>query len=285
MTSIESLIIEIEEDFKSYKDAGLIDRASLLRWGMIALNKFGQSILTKHEEFIPIRNGTAPLPDNFHSLHYALKCTPHSYYTEKDVEVLQTTMFWRERIESDKTWSSCDPCCVEESEKYIVENVYFNDKIFSFNYSEPTPLRLTGHVVRSMCTQDCKNINVKSEYEISINNKTLHTNFNKATVYLQYYGVEQDENGYYLIPETPRGDLLTYLEYHLKRRLLENILINGDDKNIGNQLQYIAQQEATQRSAAIRDVRYKTLTPGSYAKIARLNRYNIRKHEVLLPRF
>lgn len=282
--TIEDIIIEIEEDFKSYKNAGLIDRASLLRWGLMALQRFGQSVLVKHEEFIPIKNGSGDLPDNFQSLQYALKCKPDSYYTEEDVKVLQSTMFWKERTEKESSWLSCTPCCKDEAEKTVVESVYLNDKIFKFYYNEPTPLRLINHIHSKVCTKDCENIRTKSQYEISINKNKIFTNFDDATVYIQYYGIEQDDNGYYSIPETPRGDLAQYIEYYLKRRILENVVANGDDKSAGNMLQYISQQEMMYRSSAIRDVRYKTLTPSSYAKIARLNKASMDKYSVILPR-
>jgi hypothetical protein len=282
--SIEEIIIEIEQDLQSYKEAGLIDRASLLRWGLLALNRFGQSVMVKHEEFLYVKDGKALLPDNFHSLHYALKCTPFTYETDNE-GVLQSSIFWKERTEKNSIWSTCEPCCEEVTEKTIIEKVYIDDKIFNFHYSSPQPLRLAQHIIKSYCSSDCKNVGVQSEYEISINNKTLYTNFPEGTVYLQYYGMELDENGYYLIPETPRGDLAMYIETHLKKRIFENVLANGDDKNVGALLQYYAAQETLHRGAAIRDARYKTLTPQSYAKIARLNRRNIQKFEVLLPSF
>lgn len=282
--SIEQILIEIEEDFKSYFEAGLIDRASLLRWGKLALGRFGQSILTKQEDFVIVDNGVGNLSENFHSLHYAVKCTP-SGYDEEAAPVLQNSIFWKERTERSHLYLSCEPCCQDVEEKTIVEKIYMDDNYFNVYYSEPTPLRLRPHIIKSYCAKDCKNVGVQSEYEISINNSKLHTNFKEGVVYMQYYGYETDEDGYYMIPETPRGELALYIEAHLKSKVLERVLLNGDDKNVGSLLEYQKREEMTLKAAAIRDVRYKTLTPQSYAKIARLNKYNIQKYEVLLPRF
>lgn len=282
---INSIITEIEEEFKSYKDSGLLDKASLYRWALLAIKRFGQAVLDKTEKFIEIRDGIGNIPDNFHSLHYAIYCKPKGYSCNKcDEKVLQNSLMWKERTERKSEWNSCEPCCKEESETIITENVYLNDCEISFYYSNPIPLRLSNHINREYCAKDCKNYGLKSPYEISIKNLKLHTNFSDGTVYIQYYGIETNEDGTFEVPDSPRGDLAIFIETHLKRKIIETVLVNGDDKNLGNLLQYYTQQEALHRAAAVRDVRYMTLTPRSYAKLANMNRKNIKKYEVLLPK-
>lgn len=282
--NIDNLIVEIEQDFKQYKTAGLLDRASMYRWANTALKKFGQSICTMQEAVVQVKKGQAPLPEGFHSLHMAVKCSPKGYYCEeKSVPVLQNSLMWKERIERTKSWNSCEPCCTEECEKTIVENIYLNDAAISFYYESPVLLKLSKSIKKEICTSTCRNLAVReSPNEINIIGTTLQTNFSEGTVFLQYYGLEL-ENGFPLIPETGRGELATYIEYYLKMRWLEVLLTNKDDPNINQLFTYYVQKEKQQFSLALSDAKFSTLTPSSYRKLAMSNRLNMLRHEILIP--
>lgn len=289
--SLNSLFAEVENSLKQYKQAGLIDPVSMYRWANLELRRFGTALCEIYVTSLRVENGRANLPKNFHSLYFAMKCFWKGFHAEeKDIPLLQKSLVWQDKVETHRKFNPCDPCCYEETEKIVEEREYYNGKMFSVYYDNPVPLRLTKHVHKNEYADDCLNYKVReSPYEISINKFTVHTNFNEGIIYLQYYGLPQDENKSLLIPETPRGVLETYLEYHLKRRVLEDIMLGGDDPNTINQYKMMREQEIMMRPLAEADVKFMTLTPDSYRKIKNRNTLNLRRIESLTggihPRF
>lgn len=284
---IDNLLADMEAELPQYKTAGLMDRASMYRWTYKALKRFGQSICSLQEALVHVRNGFGKLPDNFHSLEFAVKCSPRGYHcNEEDKPVLQNSLIWKERVEVKTEWNSCDPCCTTESEKIITENTYINDRKLSFYYDTPIPLKLSKSVKRTFLADNCRNLGIREcPYEINIVETTLNTNFTEGTVFIQYYGIPTAEDGLPIIPDTPRGDLLSYIESYLYTRLYKKLLSNGDDVNIGTLYQISAQETDQLFRAASADARYMSLQPSSYQKVAQLNRYYMMRQEFLLPAF
>lgn len=285
--NINHLIAEVTNSLKQYKASNLIDETSLVTWTYSALKNFGQSVCILQEGVVQVESGQAPMPNNFHSLQMAVKCNPKGFYVcEEDIPVIQNTLMWKERVERSSVWNSCAPCCKQESETVITENILINDKLISFYYESPMLLRLGKSMKKDSCANTCKNLfTTQCEYEISIINQTLYTNFPSGTVYLQYYGLEKEEDGTLIIPDTPRGKLVEWLQSHLKRRIIEDIFTNGDDPSAGTLLQYWSQKEQMEFNEAIRDAKFKTLTPDSYKKLAAYNKSQEMNIRYLLPSF
>lgn len=285
MATIDSLIAEIESSMSQYKTAGLIDKVDLYRWTNIALKNFGQSICVLTEKVVEVKNGKAYLPEGFHSLHFAAYCSPKGYYTNgnKRPAVISSNI-WKERVERRMEWNSCEPCCTTETETIISEDIYLDDNLLTFYYTNPIVLKLGKSFKKDLCTNECKNRVIKeSPYEINIIGTTLQTNFNSGYIYIQYYGLEQDENGLPLIPDTPKRKVEVYIEYHLKRKLLEQLMLNGDDVNLINMLSYFAQQERIEFPQAMSDAKFQTLNYNSYKKLAQQNRAALARIESLIP--
>jgi len=281
---IDSMIAEIESSMSQYKTSGLINKADLYRWTNIALKGFGQSICVLTEKVIEVKNGKAFLPEGFHSLYFAVYCSPKGYYVKNEKPAILSSNIWKERVERKTEWNSCEPCCTTESETIISEDVYLDDNLITFYYNSPIVLKLGKAFKKDLCTRDCKNNLVKeSPYEINIVGTTLQTNFNSGYIYIQYYGLEQDEKGLPLIPDTPKRKVEVYIEYHLKRKLIEQLMLNGDDVNLVNMLTHFSQQERIEYPQAMSDAKFQTLTPNSYKKLMQQNRRAVERIESLIP--
>jgi hypothetical protein len=91
-------------------------------------------------------------------------------------------------------------------------------------YSRLIPLRMrTSQNVEC----DCPNLYYNTPNEGWIKNGFLYTNMETCSIYLNYQGNLEDEEGSLLIPD---HDLLNeYYEYAIKQRLLENLYMNGED--------------------------------------------------------
>jgi hypothetical protein len=94
---------------------------------------------------------------------------------------------------------------------------------------------------------DCPNLYINVPNEGWIKNGFLFTNFQTGNVYLNYQGELTDDQGNLMVPD---HELLNdYYEYALKQRLLENLLMNGED--VGGRVQIIEQRFKVARNAAL----------------------------------
>jgi len=279
---IDSFIAEIKSSFKQYDTAALIDDTSITDWVYKALRRFGNLITTKQETLITVENGRAWLPRNFDSLDLAIKVDKSHIHTDLSTDVLQKALFWKERVEKIDSWNVCADCEKEYSEKTIVEKIYYSDRTVNLHYKNPTILKLKRHTSKDSYTRNCKNIYAESPYEISIQGNILHTsqNFPDGEIFIRYYGFETDEEGKLYIPESPQERLETYLTYHVKRKILEDAWLNGDDENLQNKIQYTLNQENAEFSLALTDIKASTLTLGGFKNIERLNKRRTRVFEI-----
>lgn len=272
-THIDTLIAEVRNSLKQYDSAQLIDDLSIYNWTFSALKKFGNLITSEHQVVIDVEKSLAKLPDNFYSLKKAIKCDSGWYESELEEDVLQGSYFWKERTEKADTWNRCTDCEKEFTEKTVVEKIYFRNKETKFCYKNPIYLKLGKHINKDFYSKDCANKYVKNcPYEITINNKTLYTNFDCGKIFIEYYGLELDTDGKPYIPETPQDRLETYLTYHIKRKIYEDVYLNSDDTGIEGKIQYLLAQEQSEFSLALTDIKAATLTYGGFAKVAKINR-------------
>ena len=94
---------------------------------------------------------------------------------------------------------------------------------------------------------ECPNVYINTPDQGWIENGYLHTTFENGTVYINYQGDMVDDQGNLLVPD---HELLNdYYEYALKQRLLENLLMNGED--VGQRLQYIESKLRPARNQAL----------------------------------
>ena len=287
--TVDNLIAEIKSSFKKYDDAGLIDEISVRRWIRNELKRFGLNVATLQEGIIQVKNKKARLPENYTMLYLAAKCDPLGYHVEGSKDILQNSYFWKERIERKSEWDSCDPCCVEESETRIVERLYFHNEFADFYYKNPMLLKLKKGIKKSQCHGECKNLSrvltESSPYDMNIIKNTAYFNFNEGSVYLQYYGIDVDEDGKMLIPEDDHNRVQNYLEYHIKRRILEDVLNNDDDKDgkIFRLLGYYAGQERAEFKLALTATKFSALGRDTFRKIKQKARRNGAQYEAMIP--
>lgn len=285
-TNTEALIAEVKTDLSKYDAAGLLDEDSMYRDIVLALKEFGNDIIQhKQEKVLEVKNGYAELPLGFFSLHGAFLCDPLHYKRNSVTpDALQTSWFYKERVERSTKWNECDAaCCDVQEEKIIRENIYFKGGSVDFFYHKPRLLKLGAAFKRSMCANDCRNKIVKSSPdEITILNlKTLQTNFNSGTVYMIYYGLEQNEKGTIEMPDTPTGRLERYIEYYVKRRAAEKLMGNNDAIGLANLYGAYFQNERELKPLANYELKMMDLTPAAMKDIKRQNRLRMMSYEMI----
>ena len=288
MTKSE-MIAEITTALKDYDEAGLVDYISIDLWIRNALREFGGNLMDAQETTIEVKNGKANLPENFYALGLALKCEPAGWSgNEEDKKHLQSSIFYQERIEKRNFWDNQlgedTPCLAGEDCKYVVENIFWQDKTSKsakFYYNDIKILRLVQGYKRVKCDKGCPNLTEReSPYEISIQGNYIQTNFDSGYIYLRYRGLPVDENGDLLIPDIQRNKLPDYIKYTCIRRTLENLLLTSDDPNVGQKLQYFSQKENEYYHAAKNDSINEGML-GWKDRIKHRNRRYTRKFEVM----
>lgn len=283
--TLSQLIAEIHADLSNYSSRGLINDTDLKTWFINKLKLFGQTITEPVETILDLKGGKACLPEDFQSVITAYRCTPLTYSCNTDfVDVVQSSIEWKEKTERNVIWSSCNPCCTKVEEKTIIENRLIENIPVAFHYSNPTKLNITKRVRRDFC--DKKYLQMFSDTSldvIDIDNTSLFANFSEGSIYFKYNGLTKTEQGDYFVPDSPRGKVQTYFITFLKFKLFEKWLLNGDDENLINKFNYLKVSEKEQFEEAIRDAKLRTLTPDSYKKLASINKLNTMKVEFLLP--
>jgi hypothetical protein len=227
---------EIKGSMKQYASAGLIDDLSVYTWLIDGLNTFNILPTIKIETILNVKNNSVKLPDGFKSLYSAIKCEPYACTVEPEEgkHVLQDFYFYKVRELKNTDWNFCEPCDLEETESCVVEKLYLYDgrtkANFYYKNLENLKLKLTPHVKRNQCDKECLNFSIyDAPYEISINNKTLYTNFNEGNIFMIYNGYEEDEEGFLIIPETQEGNLHKYLMAYVKKQIILDLLTNSDN--------------------------------------------------------
>lgn len=286
MSRTDDLILEVKSSLRKYDEAGLLDEISMRRDIIKALKRFGNSIGTLTEAVVKVENGRGDLPRNFLGLQLAALCEPLAYYVDGDHDALQSSYFYKERIENVSTWSDCEACCKTSSEKVVRENLYFSGGTAHFVYANPTLLKLGKSFNKSKLATNCRNKVVRDGInEISIvDDDTLQTNFKEGYVYMRFYGLPLDEDGEIDIPSTFNGELESYLEYYLLRRCTEKLMSNADAmQGLQSLYSVYMTQEVQLRGVAARELKMKSITPSAMSKIQAMNRLDMLKYEIVTP--
>lgn len=227
----EEFLADLKTRLTQYDSSGLIDDMTVYQDVQRAIKKLGLLPLIPHKTMLEVKNGKAKLPDGFRKITYAVKCTPDEYEVEDDEDILQDSYMYKVKDIKRKEWDACDECDETYSEEIIMESLYFrNNKRGRIYYKKPIPLKLTNYVIKNYCDNGCKNIKVKEcPYEIQIKNNILYANFKNGNIYLEYKGVEEDEDGMLIIPESDMGFVEEYITAFVKAELMLRIIENSDN--------------------------------------------------------
>ncbi len=113
-------------------------------------------------------------------------------------------------------------------------------------YKRVIPIRIINNAQSIDC--DCPNLYLKTANAAWIKDGYLYTNMDCATIYINYQGTMEDDDGNLLLPD---HDMINeYYEYALKKRILENLIMN--DENVSQaKIQLIEQGYRTSRNYAL----------------------------------
>lgn len=228
-------LANIKSSMEQYTSAGLIDDISVYDYLVDAMNEISIVPSIRIEYLVNVKNNKGKLPDGFKTLYSAVKCEPFVYTLDNEEpqkDILLDIYHYKVRELKNQDWNHCDPCDIKESNSCVVEKVYLHNNTranFYYNNLEPLRLKLTSYTKKTKCDKECLNFStLNSKYEISINQKTLYTNFKEGSIFIVYNGYEEDEDGFIIIPETKENNLEKYLRAYVKKEIIRKMLENSD---------------------------------------------------------
>lgn len=269
--TFNEFLADLKVEFRQYFDANLIDDLLVHKWVNQALKKFGATIMAYQDGMVSIENNRGNLPEGFFQLKSAILCEPDFIQCSKeDEKILLNSFFWTEVTRKEKAWDICTDDCYKNvlEEETISEKTYVNDCAINKVYKNPLPLKLSKAFNKSFCAPECINkYTSAAKNEINIVGNTIHTNFRTGDIYIKYKGLELDDQGLTVIPETPKGEVQSYILYFVKRNVLEYVLANGEDTNVSTLFQYYNQKEREQLGLALTEAKFSNLSPKSLYKL------------------
>jgi hypothetical protein len=287
--TFDTLLEDILVDFQNYALENMIEPQGLIKVARRLNYDLGLRINQQKEIILEIEHGKAKLPDDFYTFNYALICGDFTVDTGYNVggTNIQEVPYREVPSTVDQcaaptvNCSVCNshPCnntaaCqghVRPPQNYlpgeydpnnpygdtcIRPRVFMNCKGENYEliqimgtgqrrtYTVLIPLRMKAS---QNIDCECPNLYWNTPNEGWIKNGFLYTTFNCGKVYLNYQGALEDENGDLLVPD---HELINdYYEYALKSRLLENLLMNGED--VSQKLQLIEGRLKAARNQAL----------------------------------
>jgi len=275
--TFNSLFEDVTVDFQNYALEGVINPQHLIKIARKCNYDLGFRIYRTRQVILEVEHGKVRLPDDFHILNFAIVCG-ESTVTEA---LPQGTNIEERLVAPDFVCepgqpSTCatpppdpcndpiDPCnttdpytgtcltkCGEEYQ--LVQKISTTTRTFKTQFhlmitdneyacndsctNNVTPTGMTGLVPNGRGPID----------QASIDQGWLMTNFNNGKVYLNYVGDMIDDDGNIMVPDHEM--INEYYEYALKERILENLVMNGE--NVGERYNLIASKLRAARNYAL----------------------------------
>jgi hypothetical protein len=246
--TFESLLEDVKLDLKSLVTDGSVDPSQLIKVATRINYDLGLRIYMTKERLLIVEKGRVRLPDDFYVMNFALVC---GEYTEdvsmpQGTNVQQVTPEWRPWVEanycSDVSLPSQPVCLTQCGTEYQLVQIV-NKQTRTYKLFSPIRFRNSQFV-------DCECPNLQASWardEAYIKDGWIYTNFKEGKLYINYQGTLEDADGYLMVPDHPY--LNEYYEYGLKKRILENLLMDG--VNVTAQVQLVAQEYRAARNNAL----------------------------------
>jgi len=232
--SLEQFTAEIETSLSNFAESNDIDRLSIKTWVIQALRKFGKNICEKNETVVEVKNSRALLPETFKSLTFAVKVKTKPFTQEEQKQLVLERRF----IENPAIWDTLTQEYVVDycETKIVTEKVYSNIEPTKFYGYEL--LALSPHINKDTVDSKCFNLHpiiASKPNEISINARTMSTNFKEGFVFLRYNSLPQIDKEV-AIPIITTGEIYDYIFNLVRTNIAENLIANNKNPVGLNQL-------------------------------------------------
>lgn len=245
--TFNSLLEDVRIDLKSLTTEGSIDPAQLYKVAMRVNYDLGLRIAMTKEKVLVIEKGRVRLPDDFFVMNFALLCGNET----RSVIVPQGTQV-QEVVPEYRPWVDQLPCTNESNPGETVclskcGTTYSLIQVIKteerrYDYLEPVVFKNSEFI-----DCDCPNLHYRGKNVAYIKDGWLYLNMENAKMYINYQGAMENDAGELMVPDHPM--INEYYEYAVKKRVLENLLMDGS--NVSAQLQLVMGEYRTARNYAL----------------------------------
>lgn len=248
--TFDSLLEDVKTDLRNLASDTSIDPGQLIKVARRANYDLGLRIEKTHETVLEICKGKAMLPENFSTMNFALLC---GTYTVVEVppqgthieEVVPPYTPWIEANScSDENGTAPENTCLTQcgNEYILVQKVHTQTR--EYKTFAPIIFR-SSQFLNLECDVNCSPTWYAKD-EAYLKDGWIFTNFEEGNVYINYQGDMTDEKGNLMVPDHPM--INEYYEYALKKRILENLIM--DNVNVSAQFQIVTQEYRIARNNA-----------------------------------
>ncbi len=226
--TFDELLDEVRGDFEKYDQNGMIDSSKLIKIAQLINKRLGNKLRQDKETILYVEKGKVRLPEDFHMLNIAFLIHDYTVTSRILTGAQREYVTVTSVVKPDACVDPCPPTCYNPcvrltecgTEYEILETKQYEKrkyKHFSKLHIKPGKSIMPG----------CINTEIHCEHSAYIKNNFLHTSFDEGKIYMSYLGAMEDDNGNLLVLD---HELVNpYYEYTLKRRILENLYIEGED--------------------------------------------------------
>lgn len=222
--SFDQLLEDVSVDFGSYSLEGMIEPQQLIKVATRVNYDLGLRIHSQKEYLLEIENYKAKLPSDFYVLNFAYQCG--TYEVQEPVisgTHIEDRILDPGTVELDENDCPVDTSvCMTDCGNYyqLIQKTKFETRVYKTFGS----LRIKPG---SSLDPSCPNKYNGSADSAEIKDGFLRTPFKTGSVYINYQGAMEDEDGNLLVVDHPM--INEYYEYAIKQRILENMYFAGED--------------------------------------------------------
>ena len=245
--TFDSLLEDVKTDLRSFTTEGNIEPAQLIKVAMRVNYDLGLRIYKTKEKMLKVENGRVRLPEDFFVMNFALVCGEYEYSVTLPQgtniqEVVPEYSPWIEQLDCSDDINMGELTCLQTcGNTYgIIQVVNTEHRVFK----TLAPVKFKNS---QFIDCDCPNLKTQAPDEAYIQDNFIWTSFQDGNLYINYQGALEDEDGNLLVPDHPM--LNEYYEYALKKRILENAVMDG--ANVVPQLQLVLQEYRGARNNAL----------------------------------
>ena len=245
--TFDSLLEDVRTDLRSLATDGVIDPAQLIKVAMRVNYDLGLRVQKTKEKLLEVDKCKVQLPEDFFVMNYALLCgeCTVTYPVPQGTNVQEVTPSYRPWVES----TLCDGTTLPPEQTCLTKcgNTYeliqvIGTQTRTYKLMVPIKFRKSANLDES-----CPNVHYTGQDEAWIRDGFIWTNFETGNLYINYQGAMEDDEGNLLVPDHPM--LNEYYEYALKKRILENLIMDG--QNVSGQLQLVMGEYRGARNNAL----------------------------------
>lgn len=286
--TFDELLEDVMVDFQTFALENMLEPQALIKIATKLNYDLGLRINQTKEVILEVEHGRVKLPDDFYTFNYAMICGEYQLQAGYNIggTNIQEVPYREVPSTVDQCAAPTVNCSVCNSHpcnqtaacslntlpgNYIPDaydpnnpygntcirpRVFMNCKGESYELIQIMPTGQTRSYkvllpLRMKTSQnidcECPNLYWNTPNEGWLKNGFLFTTFETGKVYLNYQGQLEGDDGELLVPNHPL--LNDYYEYAIKERLLENLLMNGED--VSQKLQFIMQRSRVARNQAL----------------------------------